>query len=87
MMLYKNTKQLCVDTRCNLGDQPGAIKSSGKRESGKSMLAARFDNDIYIYIYIYTGKADQSKHTPGKRNNNPCINPPDQPKIIYTGNK
>ena len=40
-----------------------------------------------IYIYIYTGKADQSKHTPGKRDNDPYINQPDQPKVIYTGTK
>ena len=33
------------------------------------------------------GKADQSKHTPGKRNNEPYLNQLDQPKVIYTGNK
>ena len=32
-------------------------------------------------------KADQSKHTLGKRENNPYINPPDQPKVSQTGNK
>ena len=33
------------------------------------------------------GKADQSKHTPGKRNNDSYINQFDRPKVIYTGNK
>ena len=42
---------------------------------------------VYIYIYILMGKADQSKHTPGKRNNDPHINQFDQRKVIYTGNK
>ena len=27
-------------------------------------------------------KADQSKHIPGKKENDPYINPPDQPKVI-----
>ena len=48
---------------------------------------------IHIYIYIYikrereTGKADQSKHTPGKRHNDPCVNQFDQPKVMHTGKK
>ena len=46
---------------------------------------------IYIYIYTYqiskTGKADQSKHTPEKRNKDPYINQSDQTRVIYTGNK
>ena len=33
------------------------------------------------------GKADQSKHTPKKRNNNLYTNHFDYLKIIYTGNK
>ena len=33
------------------------------------------------------GKADQSKHTPGKRDNNSYINQLDQLKVIYSGNK
>ena len=33
------------------------------------------------------GKADQSKCTPGKRDNDLYINQPDQPKVVYTGNK
>ena len=44
----------------------------------------------YIYIYTYqiskTGKEDQSKHTPGKRNKDPYINQSDQTRVIYTGN-
>ena len=38
----------CVDTRCNLEDQPGAMDDRDKwreRESGKSTLSIRFDND------------------------------------------
>ena len=45
---------------------------------------------IYIYIYIYISKkakADQSKHTPGKRNKDPYINQSYQTRVIYTGNK
>ena len=33
------------------------------------------------------GKADQNNHIPGKRDIDPNINQPDQPKVIYTGNK
>ena len=33
---------------------------------------------------IKDSKADQSKHTPGKRDNDPYINQSDQPKVIYT---
>ena len=32
-------------------------------------------------MYIY------SKHTPGKRNDDPYINSFDQPRVIYTGKK
>ena len=42
---------------------------------------------LLTYQILKMGKADQSKHTPGKRENNPYINPPDQPRVIYTGNK
>ena len=34
-----------------------------------------------------TGKADQSKHTQGKRNNDAFINQSDLPRDIYTRNK
>ena len=34
-----------------------------------------------------TGKADQTKLTLGKRNNDPYINQLGQTKVIYTGNK
>ena len=34
-----------------------------------------------------TGKADQSKHTQGKRNNDSYINQFDKTRVIYTGNK
>ena len=37
--------------------------------------------------FIKTGKADQSKHTPRKRNNDPNISQFEQPRVIYTGNK
>ena len=33
------------------------------------------------------GKADQSKHTPGKRNNDPYINQSNQTRVVHTGNK
>ena len=66
-----------------------------QKKSGNLLKALR----IYIYIYIYThallmmlsalfiniAKADQSKHTPGKKNNDPYINQSDQTKVIYTG--
>ena len=32
-------------------------------------------------------KADQCKHTPEKRDNDHYINQPEQPKVIYAGNK
>ena len=38
-------------------------------------------------LNIKKGKTDQSKHTPGNRNNNPYINQFDQARVIYTGNK
>ena len=37
---------------------------------------------LYTYQISKTGKADQSKHTPGKRNNDPYINQFDQPIVI-----
>ena len=42
---------------------------------------------LYTYQITNMGKADQSKHTTGKRNKDPYINQLDQTKVIYTGNK
>ena len=42
---------------------------------------------MYVSSLLLSGKADQSKHTPGKRNNDPYINLSDQTRVIYTGNK
>ena len=47
--------------------------------------------DMFIVVFecvsVSVCKADQSKHTPGKRNNDLSINQLDQPMVIYTGNK
>ncbi len=40
-----------------------------------------------INISNIKGKADQSKHNPGKRNNDPYINQFGRLRVIYTGNK
>ena len=49
-------QQLCMDTGC-LEDLPKAMDDS-EGESGKSMLEARHDDDITVYIlwYIYMGR-------------------------------
>ena len=42
---------------------------------------------LQTYQISKKGKADQSKHTPGKRNKNPYKNKSDQTRILYTGNR
>ena len=48
---------------------------------------ARARAQLQLYQISKKGKADQSKHTPGKRNKNPYKNKSDQTRIIYTGNR
>ena len=52
-------QQLCTDTGCHLEDLPGAMDDRGEkrerergreRESGKSVLAVRHDDDMYIIL-------------------------------------
>ena len=38
-------QQLCADTGCSLEDLLGVMDDTGKRWSGKSMLAAHHDDD------------------------------------------
>ena len=47
-----NSSVLIQDVAWKTDRDRWTIETSGERESGKSMLAARHDNDdIYIYIY------------------------------------
>ena len=52
-------KQLCPDTGCSLEDQPETVddrdkRSERERESGKSMLARRHDDDIMFILRLKT---------------------------------
>ena len=93
-------QQLCADTWCSPEELPKAMDD--REVWRKRVRDIRADGttwwwwyiySLYIYIYIYKLyiyiyiQANQSKHTPGKRDNDPHINQPNQPKVIYAGNK